>query len=77
LRNVNRISYPSLKGRRAIKMTNTKRLEKLREEKGELDIGTSIREDRMEEITLIIAEELCKTNEILQRKFNIYHIGGD
>jgi len=58
-------------------MTNTKRLEKLREEKGELDIGTSVREDRMEEITLIIAEELCKTNEILQRGFNIHHIGGN
>ena len=58
-------------------MTNAKRLEKLREAMGKLDIGTSIREDRMEEITLIIAEELCKTNEILQRKFNIHHIGGD
>ena len=58
-----------------IKMTNAKRLEKLRAEKGELDIPTSVREDRMEEITLIIAEELCKTNEILQRKFNVHHIG--
>lgn len=56
-------------------MTNAKRLEKLREEMGELDIGTSTREDRMEEITLIIAEELCKINEILRRKFNIHHIG--
>lgn len=58
-------------------MTNVKQLQKLRKEKGELDIGTSIREDRMEEIILIIAEELCKTNEILQKEFNIYHIGGD
>lgn len=57
-------------------MTNAKRLEKLREEMGELDIGTSVREDRMEEVILIIAEELCKINEILQRKFNIHHIGG-
>jgi len=58
-------------------MNNTERLQKLRKEKGKLDIGTSIREDRIEEIILIIAEELCKTNEILQRKFNIHHIGGN
>lgn len=58
-------------------MTNAKRLEKLREAMGKLDIPTSTREDRMEEIALIIAEELCKTNEILERKFNIHHIGGD
>jgi len=58
-------------------MNNAEQLQKLRREKGELDIGTSIREDRMEEIALIIAEELCKINEILQRKFNIHHIGGN
>jgi len=58
-------------------MNNAEQLQKLRREKGELDIGTSIREDRMEEIVLIIAEELCKTNEILQRKFGIYQVGGD
>jgi len=58
-------------------MNNAEKLQKLRKEKGKLDISTSIREDRMEEITLIIAEELCKTNEILQRKFNIHHVGGD
>ena len=58
-------------------MTNAEQLKKLKKEKGKLDIGTSVREDRIEEIILIIAEELCKTNEILQRKFNIHHIGGD
>jgi len=58
-------------------MNNAEQLQKLRREKGELDIGTSVREDRMEEIVLIIAEELCKTNEILQGKFGIYHIGGN
>ncbi|MBA7591304.1 hypothetical protein ES708_33456 [subsurface metagenome] len=57
-------------------MTNAKRLEKLREAMGELDLSTCTREERKEEILQIIAEELCKTNEILQRKFNIYHIGG-
>lgn len=58
-------------------MTNAKRLEKLREAMGELDFSTCTRGERKEEILQIIAEELCKTNEILQRKFNIYHIGGD
>lgn len=58
-------------------MTNAERLEKLREAKGELDIPTSTREDRMEEIALITAEELYKISEVLQKKFNIYHIGGD
>ena len=60
-----------------IKMTNAKRLEKLREAMGELDFSTCTREDREEEILQIIAEELCKTNEILQREFNIHHIGGN
>ena len=58
-------------------MTNAKRLEKLREAMGELDLSTCTREERKEEILQIIAEELCKINEILQRKFNIYHIGGN
>ena len=58
-------------------MNNAKQLQKLRKEKGKLDIDTSVREDRIEEIILIIAEELCKTNEILEREFNIYHVGGD
>ena len=58
-------------------MTNAKRLEKLREAMGELDLSTCTREERKEEILQIIAEELCKTNETLQREFNIYHIGGD
>jgi len=60
-----------------MKMTNTKRLEKLREAMGELDFSTCDREDREEERLQIIAEELCKTNEILQRGFNIHHIGGN
>ncbi len=58
-------------------MINAKRLEKLREATGELDFSTCTREERKEEILQIIAEELCKTNEILQRGFNIYHMGGD
>ena len=58
-------------------MINAKRLEKLREERGELDFSTCTKEERKEEILQIIAEELCKTNEILQRGFNIYHMGGD
>ena len=58
-------------------MINAKRLEKLREAMGELDFSTCTREERKEETLQIVAEELCKTNEILQRKFNIYHIGGD
>ncbi len=58
-------------------MINAKRLEKLREAMGELDLSTCTREERKEEILQIIAEELCKTNEILQRKFNIHHVGGN
>lgn len=58
-------------------MNNAEQLQKLRKEKGKLGIGTSVREDRIEEIILIIAEELCKTNEILEREFNIYHVGGN
>ena len=58
-------------------MTNAKRLEKLREAMGELDFNTCTRENREEEVLQIIAEELSKINEILQRKFNIHHIGGN
>jgi len=58
-------------------MTNTERLLKMREAMGELDPGTCTREDREEEALQIIAEELCKISEILQRKFNIHHIGGN
>jgi len=58
-------------------MTNAERLEKLRKAMGELDFSTCDREGRKEETLQIIAEELCKTNEILQRGFNIHHIGGN
>ena len=60
-----------------IKMTNAKRLKKLREAMEELDFSTCTREDRGEEVLQIISEELCKNNEILQREFNIHHIGGN
>jgi len=55
-------------------MTNIKRLEKIRNARGEINIFRP--KERMEELVQIIAEELCKTNEILQKEFNIYHIGG-
>lgn len=56
-------------------MTNAKRLEKIKDARGEININQP--EERMEELIQIIAEELCKTNEILQKEFNIYHVGGN
>lgn len=56
-------------------MTNAKRLEKIKDARGEVNINQP--EERMEELIQIIAEELCKTNEILQKESNIYHVGGD
>lgn len=55
-------------------MTNAERLKKIRDARGEININQP--EERMEELVQIIAEELCKTNEILQKEFNIHHIGG-
>jgi len=48
-------------------MTNAERLEKMREAMGELDFSTCDREDRKEEILQIIAEELIKVNEYLEK----------
>lgn len=56
-------------------MTNAKRLKKIRDAREEININQP--EERMEEPVQIIAEELCKTNELLEREFNIYHVGGN